>query len=497
MNKMRAVLYARTSKDDSERGSLDGQIDQCRQYAKDRGYQIVAEVRDDGLSGADIDLPGLNRVQELAVSGGFDVLVTRELDRLSRSLVKQLLVERDLKMHGVAIEYVLGEYPDTPEGRLNKNIRATIAEFERELLARRMTRGRINRVRSGGVMVHSRPPYGYDVVRGADGLQRLVINPEQAEVVKNVFTWYRDGMNIEAIARRLENDKVPSAADIHGWHKKRARFTWGRGVVSQMLKNETYIGRWRYRAAGEDLLVEVPAIVTEAEFDAARARLEVNKRMSKRNRKYHYLLAGHVVCGHCGLRMIGRATHKGKYKYYYCPATMRRDSARDCNLPHIRADRVDEEVWSWVKDLLTDPDAIERGLSELRAKQDQGQQLRELDKRIAAQSRKLDRLVDLYVDGDLGKQRFARKKTDLENAIEAFEAERDRLLAAQRLTREQIDNAQTFTAQVADGLSRAEGDFEKRRQLLDILSVEVALSVQDGQKVADMRCLLGMKDFVV
>jgi DNA invertase Pin-like site-specific DNA recombinase len=53
-----------------------------------------------------------------------DIVVTREIDRLSRTLVKQLVVESRLRELGVVIEYVLGDYPDTPEGQLNKLIRA-------------------------------------------------------------------------------------------------------------------------------------------------------------------------------------------------------------------------------------------------------------------------------------------------------------------------------------------------------------------------------------
>ena len=61
----------------------------------------------------------------------FDVLVVREIDRLSRNLAKQLIVE-EMKRDVVQIEYVLGEFPDTPEGNFMKQVRASVAEYERE-----------------------------------------------------------------------------------------------------------------------------------------------------------------------------------------------------------------------------------------------------------------------------------------------------------------------------------------------------------------------------
>src|SRR5512139_1180011 len=113
----RAILYARVSGDDRRREdrNLIGQLDLCRAYAEQHGYEVVAELNEDdrGASGAAFELPRLNQVREMAQAGAFDVLITRELDRLSRNLAKQLFVEEELHRAGVSIEYVLGEYADT------------------------------------------------------------------------------------------------------------------------------------------------------------------------------------------------------------------------------------------------------------------------------------------------------------------------------------------------------------------------------------------------
>ena len=142
----RAVLYARVSSDDrhNESLNLNGQLALCREYALRQDHAIVAELAEDdrGASGAAFELPQLSRALEMARARSFDVLIVRELDRLSRNLVKQLTVEAELKSAGVKIEYALSEYPDTPEGNLSKQIRAAIAEFEREQIKTRTTRAR-------------------------------------------------------------------------------------------------------------------------------------------------------------------------------------------------------------------------------------------------------------------------------------------------------------------------------------------------------------------
>ena len=93
----RAVIYARVSSDDRDKGNrnLDGQLELGREYAIEQGWEIVAELAEDdrGASGASLDLEQLNNAIDLAASGGFDVLVVREIDRLSRRLAKQLVVE--------------------------------------------------------------------------------------------------------------------------------------------------------------------------------------------------------------------------------------------------------------------------------------------------------------------------------------------------------------------------------------------------------------------
>ena len=139
---------------------------------------------DRGASGAAFELEQLNRASEMARNGAFDVLVTREIDRLSRNLAKQLIVEAELKRSGVTIEYVLGEYPDTPEGRLNKHIKATIAEYEREKITERTTRARRLKVQAGSTMFNGNPPYGYKEIQLANGHWALEIVPEEARVVQ-------------------------------------------------------------------------------------------------------------------------------------------------------------------------------------------------------------------------------------------------------------------------------------------------------------------------
>jgi site-specific DNA recombinase len=113
--------------------NLAGQLDLCRKYVLERGWHIVAELAEDdrGAPGASFELPQLNQIREMAQAGEFDVLVVREIDRLSRKLAKQLVVEEELNRLDVKIAYVLAEYDDSPEGRLNEH-----SGYDRRIRAR-------------------------------------------------------------------------------------------------------------------------------------------------------------------------------------------------------------------------------------------------------------------------------------------------------------------------------------------------------------------------
>lgn len=98
--KKRAVTYARVSGNDRAKTGGENLADQtrlCREHAIKRGYQIVADLaeNDRGASGATFDLPQLSEALKMAHAGEYDVLIVRELDRLSRDLAKQLAWNRN------------------------------------------------------------------------------------------------------------------------------------------------------------------------------------------------------------------------------------------------------------------------------------------------------------------------------------------------------------------------------------------------------------------
>jgi len=347
----------------------------------------------------------------------------------------------------------------------------------------------------------------------------LEICEPEAEVVRLVFQWYTEGdhqrgpMSMYAISQRLTELEIPSMGDKDGVlvHKRGRPGKWHRSVVRRILINETYAGTWYYSKAKKAngttvnnarenwLSVEVPPIVDRDTWELAQRQRDTNKRDSRRNTKHDYLLRQRAFCGSCGTRLFCR-NGPGKYAYYGCPVVHDRDRPKKCEMnKSFRIDHVDPAVWDWIKSILNDPDELKQGLSRHQAQceQESGpiwERLKIVDSLIGNNQAQLNRLLDLYLSGDFPKEILTERKNRLEATITALERERGDLvvhLEQRQLTQQQIKSLMQFTAEVAQGLEVAEGDFSARRRIIEMLNVQATLTIEDGQKVAYVQCSLG------
>lgn len=143
---------------------------------------------------------------------------------------------------GIALEFAIESYANTPEGSLLENIKAVIAEFERVKINERTSRGRQQKVKSGNGLVHGRPPYGYRQ-QEQNGKSQLIIHEAEARIVRLIFNWYVLGEEnsppprSRAITRRLHETDVPAPR-----HRAVSTKGWSSTSVQHILRNETYAG---------------------------------------------------------------------------------------------------------------------------------------------------------------------------------------------------------------------------------------------------------------
>jgi site-specific DNA recombinase len=224
---MRVALYARVSTEDqAEKYGLAAQLHELRAKADTAALECV----DDGVSGAVLERPGLDRLREAARAGQIQRLLILDPDRLSRRLVHQLLLLDEFKRHGVAVEFLRGSTEDTAEGRLLLNVQGTIAEYEREKIRERTMRGKKEKARRG-LIVAGPVPYGYRVDPTAPG--RLIVHPEEASVVRMMFSWLaEEERSLRSIAVELRALGIRPARGGQ----------WAKSSVARVLRSELYAG---------------------------------------------------------------------------------------------------------------------------------------------------------------------------------------------------------------------------------------------------------------
>src|SRR5215211_208557 len=139
---MRAALYPRVSTD-LQRGnySIPSQIQSMMNYASERGYTIVGnhfvnpdDGRDaetgipafvDDFTSTELHRPGFDACLKFLDKYGFDVLLVHAIDRLARDPFNRQVLEREVMARGARVEYVLGNYDESPEGEVRKDLDAT------------------------------------------------------------------------------------------------------------------------------------------------------------------------------------------------------------------------------------------------------------------------------------------------------------------------------------------------------------------------------------
>ncbi len=166
---------------------------------------------------------------------------------------------------------------------------------------------------------------------------------------------------------------------------------------------------------------------------------------------------------------------------------------------------MDELVWERIKTLLTNPVVLEDGLAEYQQGREQfsapiRDRLIVLEDLWQDEKTQLDRVLDLYISGDIPRELLVDKKQRLGSTITALEKERDELnidLETETLSENEIQQIREFAAQIAEGLEPGDETFEGRRRVIELLDVGAFLTVENGRKFIDIWCFLGRKKLSV
>ena len=276
--RIRCAIYTRKSSDeglDQDFNSLDAQHEACAAYIASQRHEgwVAGKSRydDGGISGGTLDRPGLQRLLADIDAGLVQMVVVYKIDRLTRSLADfAKLVER-FDAAGCSFVSVTQAFNTASSmGRLTLNVLLSFAQFEREVTAERI-RDKIAASKKKGLWMGGVPPLGYDP-HPDPKIRGLVVNADEAETVRTIFTLYDDLCCLNAVLRRA--NELGLRSKLHRFKSGRVQGgnPFSRGQIYAALRNPIYIGKIRHKTNVWDGQHE--PIVSEAVWERVKEKME-------------------------------------------------------------------------------------------------------------------------------------------------------------------------------------------------------------------------------
>lgn len=251
--KIRCAVYTRKSSDeglDQEFNSLDAQHEACAAYIasqKHEGWKMLpARYDDGGVSGGTLERPALQQLMADIDTGRVDMVVVYKIDRLTRSLADfAKLVERLEAAECSFVSVTQAFNTSSSMGRLTLNVLLSFAQFEREVTAERI-RDKIAASKKKGLWMGGIAPLGYDP--HPDKTRReLVVNPSEAELVRQIYHLYETHGCLNAVARQSDRLGLRSKKHAFATGRIQGGNPFSRGQIYHLLTNPVYLGRIRHK----------------------------------------------------------------------------------------------------------------------------------------------------------------------------------------------------------------------------------------------------------
>ena len=406
--KRKVAAYARVSTDQEEQlTSYEAQVDYYTNYIKSRDdWEFVDVYTDEGISGTSTKhREGFNKMVKSALAGNIDLIITKSVSRFARNTVDSLTTIRNLKDIGCECYFEKENiWTFDGKGELLLTIMSSLAQEESRSISENVKWGHRKRFADGKVTV----PFGHFLgyKRGEDG--NLVIDEEQAVIVKRIYREYLSGSTAVAIAKGLTNDGIETPGHKQKWHAS---------TVRSILTNEKYKGEaLLQKYYTPDFLTKKqkvnngeiqqyyvennhPAIIEPEIFEMV--RIEKDRRLML-NGKYSGtdILTSRIKCGECGGSYGAKVWHSSsKYKKVIYQCNRKYAGKEKCKTPAIRADDVETRFVNAVNSIIENKDEIisnlEMVLDKICNKKELSEEKEKLEKSLAEQVEKIQELIEI------------------------------------------------------------------------------------------------------
>ncbi|MGE6402239.1 recombinase family protein [Bacillus cereus] len=492
------AIYTRVSTEEQakEGFSLGAQEDILKKYAESNNFEVYGIYSDDGYSGKNYERPEIQRLFKHLYEGKFQAILVKSVDRISRRLsdISKLLDDVLLPNNCRLLVSDNNLDSSTLNGSMFINFLGTFAQYERGMIIERVKTGMEKRAEqgywNGGIVL------GYDNVN-----KRLVINKEEASIVRRIFKLRAIGKGYKAIAHLLNEA---------GYRSKKGKL-FSNCTVKTILENEIYIGKvkwgkrrdWntkRRKGVTKDyVLVEGKhdAIISVELWVKVQVVNNTNRESVSKNRNFNgdFILSGILRCPACGAGTVMSKSKKrdgsGYYLYYMCQAFASK-GVKACKSNLIGKENIEKKVLQKIRELLSDMTIVDEVLNKIK-KQNILQENSVKDtlllnkKGLHKKKSYLDKLNNDYFSEkiraevyNMQAEALLKDVADLEEKGREIEREYEDLKSETIITKETVNEALKNFNNLFDNAT-----YEQRKML--IRTIIKKIEVEPNRK--DLRCI--------
>ncbi len=448
--KKKVCAYARVSTDNEEQlTSYSSQIKYYTEKIKaNPDWEFVGIYADEGISGTQVkNRTEFMRMIDDALNDKIDIIITKSISRFARNVVDTLKYVRELRDNKVDV-YFEKENIHTIEldSEMFLTLYSAFAQGESESISQNVKMGFRAKMKRGEPCGKANP-YGYDWNKET---QELVINEEQAEVVKMIFNWYADGLGGRAIAKKLNSLKIPTLTG-----KK-----WEQSTIRHIIMNEKYVGD----LCGQKYYTESPithkhiknfgekdqyyvkehheAIISRETWNKAQEVLK--KRNSKiiPNGSKHpstysqkYAFSSKICCGFCGTNFVRRVGSKKKdgSRNVYWQCYQKIYDSKTCEDSVLIREDVLEQAFIEVHNTIAEnkfknKDKLLEAIKSSLEENDCSKEIEKLNNQEEKIHNKLSKLVDMRLEDSIDKNTYLTKENELKTELKDIETKRNELI---------------------------------------------------------------------
>jgi len=345
-------IYTRLSKQDEDSNSINNQLREGKQFAADFQYPDFKIYNEgEGISGGldIVDRPILKELMSDIKNGVVTSLWVRNQNRLERNSLTYATFVQTVKSYKCKVYFngVLQDY-NNPNDNLLGGILSQLNSYKLELQSEQTKKVLKDNVKAG--KTHARTPYGYT----KDENNFLIIDKEEAKIIKKVYKWSLEGIGTNKIADKLNELRVPTTYNkmegtlkvVNKFDKqdikivKKSEIKWSGNTIRGFIKNSHYKGVRVF--SGDEY--ECPAIFDAQYWQQVNDNLKKNANNSGKVVSHKYLLKGLLRCGKCGRNMYGRTRVNKRDNYYMCSS--KRHKHLNCGNRSINIDFLEKFIMS-------------------------------------------------------------------------------------------------------------------------------------------------------